>query len=300
MPRGIAVRLLRLQGCKVVRNDDGSLSDEASSALTDTTELELDEANAIVRRHFQHRADLFNPALWFEALFGPDALLELIVPMLEALSDESLAAPLINDPEGYYAGRTAPLLLRAEAKRGKAFETRLKALLRRCPKSALADWQSFAHVLGLSVGGAAFIREHAYRVDDRVDEISLLWADDDPDFVRSQLVGAPPGPPYLVYPHLVFVGGDEVIDNYQSALQKGKDAATQPNAVRTFGLMRSERAMQLLLWMATTSKAKQEASDWFVAHPNETRAFLEQASKKKNAEGKSALALLAGMKGAKG
>ncbi|MCA9672443.1 MAG: hypothetical protein KC503_42910 [Myxococcales bacterium] len=289
---GVAARWLRLQGVARVKDAEGKLTAEARAILEDDAEITRDEACAILRRHFECRDHLYNPAVWFEALFGPDALLEVIVPLLEQLSDEKLAAPLYNDPEGYYAGCMGQLLRRAERSAADAYYQRLRATVMRAPPSAHADATSFAHTLGIAVCGAAFVSDFGYRVDGRVDPLYLLWADDDPDFVRSEVLGSKPGPPHIVYPRLVFIAGDELIERCEIALKRGKDRLMDAASVRTFGLMRSERALQLLLWMTVQSKAKAEAKDWFVANRDHSQTFLERMSATAEPTAKSASALL--------
>ena len=79
------------------------------------------------------------------------------------------------------------------------------------------------------------------------------------------------------------------------ALKKEKNAATQRAAVANFGMMKSERAMELVLWMSVNSKAKKEAAAWLIEHGEHTKPFLSAASKKKTPEGKSAASLLAAL-----
>ena len=110
--------------------------------------------------------------------------------------------------------------------------------------------------------------------------------------MRSEVLGSKPGPPHIVYPRLVFIAGDELIERCEIALKRGKDRLMDAASVRTFGLMRSERALQLLLWMTVQSKAKAEAKDWFVANRDHSQTFLERMSATAEPTAKSASALL--------
>ncbi len=71
---------------------------------------------------------------------------------------------------------------------------------------------------------------------------------------------------------------------------------SQRNYLQSFGLMKSDRARELMLWFATHSKVKKDAVAWFLDHAEETRELLEKQSEGSSPESKSAKAILAKMK----
>lgn len=75
--------------------------------------------------------------------------------------------------------------------------------------------------------------------------------------------------------------------------KKYKRANAHARMVEQFGKIKSPKVMQLMLEMATASKAKAAASAWFAAHADATKSFLQKAAKSSNPTAETAKALLA-------
>lgn len=269
-PRGIAFRQLRVVGCA----DQGGRepSDELQAALTNGDPLSLEEAQQCIRIYLQHQPQAhLGPAYLFEALFGPDVLLETLVPLLEAADPASIQNKHLN----YCAASLAPLLRRATQASADAARAKLEPVYDSSP-AELRSGNTFVANLGLALGGSAHARNHGQRYGGSVVENALEWSEDDPSFIHEQVMAQPIDKPYVAYPRLVFLGGDDLNDRYQRILAKEGDPHTHRLAVETFGRIKSLGATRLLLWLATKSKAKDEALAWLKQHKSVFEPFLEE------------------------
>ncbi|MCA9643279.1 MAG: hypothetical protein KC492_21420 [Myxococcales bacterium] len=296
-PRAVAFRRLRMLGCKepyVGRE----YSDEYRAALTNPEPVDVESAKAFMATYIESNLTVqFGPLYMFEALFGPDATLDAVVPLIEASDPNKLHDRKLN----YYASGLAPVLRRASEKAAKSATTKLEKAFAKSTEDARAQPQSVARGIGMAIGGAEFAEKYARRTNGPVDQIYLEWCEDNPEFVRSQLVDAPVVVPYVSYPRLVFIAGDAVWPRYRAVAAKQKDAESHAEAVALYGLIKSEGAARMLCWLATKSKAKAAAAQWIQEHQDVFLEFVERIAAGSDDDAKHAQAVVKQLsKGKKG
>lgn len=257
-PRAVAFRQLRAGGCPKVL-DGYDYSADFHAALSNGDPLTIEEAKLSLENYLEYKQDIrWGLPLLFEALYGPDALLEVLVPLVAGAAPSSVGDKHLN----YYASALAPVLRRATSESAGAARNQLEQVYGLTTPEQRSNAQSFAAHLGCSIGGSHFAKEHAHRLGDVVGEVYLEWSEDDPNFVAEQALAAPLADPFVLYPRLVFIAGDVLFERYQKVVAKQKDAWSHGAAVEMMGRIRSLSSARMLVWLATKSKAKKAATTW--------------------------------------
>ena len=213
-----------------------------------------------------------NWLLYAEALVGTSVVAGAIVDTLEQLPLGILSArwtlpPFITYQMGY-------LLLRLTPVEAEALRDRLFAVLERgggAPVKGRATWEDgFSHLRAIHLVLAG--SEAAKRGGDR----NLGWythAADDPTFVRMRVAMDRLG--HRPDARLIFLGGAEVLTAYLRRWQK-LEGEEQRWFFQQIAPIQSLHTAAIVLEMSQNSAVKEEASRWFLDHPEFVREWLVQ------------------------
>lgn len=238
-----------------------------------------DEARALLKASLDcERGDRL--LLLLEALVGTDVVCDAAITTMEGYGQAQWTGSDF-DLVPYALGF---LLLRLPADTSEKARARLEALH---GKIAKAGWESDAvKNLDVALHGVAGAERSAYRPED--DAISSMYVThivDDPAWVgKTVLAGGPPDSSVMPDPRLAFLGGPPVLEAEAKWWKKYTRAGAPAAFVERLGQIRSETLLPALLEMSAASKAKREATAWFVQHADFARAFLEKHSKGKSAD----------------
>jgi hypothetical protein len=184
-------------------------------------------------------------------------------------------------------------LLRVPEERHAAYGERVAALVPSVPD---LPWLSLGATLARSLGGVERVKKFGSSPDGAY-MAGLEYVNDDPEFVaKYELAVVPKGPTFRASARLVFLGGERVMDFYLANWKKIKapdyQAARLKSILWPCSRMKSDRALRLLLEMATASKIKAFAQAWFEDNPEKTRGFLEKAASGSDKEAATAAKII--------
>jgi hypothetical protein len=138
-----------------------------------------------------------------------------------------------------------------------ALRERLEAIMARCPKEDVNS-HSVANVLDQVLHQS----KASLRTDHTDQNLLLHWLEEPAEVVRGQLAANVRPFCGAVYPRMVFLGGEEVVDYYKKHFDKVKDTADQRAIVTQFGRIASPKIRELIEAMSERSKAENEARAW--------------------------------------
>jgi hypothetical protein len=272
------VRAIGLPAPFELTPDEKLLRQSAEEVLWNPDPLRPDEVVQGIETRMQNSLvgvsdrTMENWLLYAEALVGTSVVAGAIVDMLEQLPVGILSArwtlpPFITYQLGY-------LLLRLTPPESTVLRDRLHAVLERgggAPQKGRATWEDgFSHLRAVHLVLAG--SEAAKRGGDR----NLGWythVADDPTFVRMRVsmdrLGHRPNA------RLIFLGGAEVLSSYLRRWQK-LEGEEQRWFFRQIAPIRSLHTAAIVLEMSQNSAVKEEASRWFVEHPDFVQEWLVQ------------------------
>ncbi|GAC1572021.1 MAG: hypothetical protein NVS3B20_24010 [Polyangiales bacterium] len=288
-PRKVAERLARY--CLVKKRWGLDGKPHVAAALNDRRPIREEEARAMIAEelNYPEAHDDRSLILLLEALVGPDVVLDAAVSNLEKLP-ESVWFSMENHLSEF-ASTLGFTLLRVPEDAARAFRTRLSVLEKQW-RDADPDGDGGLPIvqgLDLALHGRAGAERSAYRVDEVVVSSWLVHVLDDPDYVaeRAAVSGATEPPD----PRITFLGGASVLVGERRGIKAHRRHA---ELVDLFADIRLPEIVPLMLEMSATSKAKKQATAWFVANAAFAKPHLEKIhGTKKNPTAAWAQALLA-------
>jgi hypothetical protein len=294
-PREVAYRFLRAGCITQFRKSnfaDSKLTKATREILETPGPMSKDEAkralaDAVVscEQHYAFKVQDF--VYGIEALIGSDDALDALVTGFEASSTSLPASggtPLHTYFKTYAAGALGMMLLRASPSAKKKLLPRLEAQAERFGAAGKKhrDWGWCGEHFDMSLHGAAGVKRV---MTGSVQMDYLVYAHDDPDFVRDSAAALPKS---AMSVRLVSIGGLALM---KGLLARKFPAPALPSVLRDFGMIRAPEAAELALSLVGKASVKDAPLRWLVTHAELARPVVEEAAKRgaKSAVAKSVL-----------
>jgi hypothetical protein len=243
-----------------------------------------DEAREIIRTSLDcNRGDRL--LLLLEALVGTDVVLEAAIETMEGYGEAQWTGSdfdMVTYPLGF-------LLLRVPEAASARARARLEALYDKAKK---AGWASDGvNNLDVALHGVEGAERSGYRPEgEAISSMYITHVVDDPEWVaKTVAAGGAPDSSVMPDPRLAFLGGEAVLKAERGWWKKYTKIGAQQAYVEGFGQIRSQTLLPAFLEMTAASKAKKEATAWFVQHADFARSFLEAQAKGKGGDAAKAV-----------
>jgi hypothetical protein len=209
-----------------------------------------------------------------EALVGSEAVLSALIDVVQAWPDERWHA---YDRVAYATTLLfAPLLLRIHRVGGEPQRRRLVTLFESIGGRGLGRRSGPGTPPVRALDLVLHAREGALRsVSPWPDRAELRWVRGAPEIVIERLRAMNGPGESIVDARLAFVGGDEALELERSWWSKYREPTGAGDAQRAFiathGRIQSHKIAEIIVEMASRSRAKKQAVDWLLAHAELSR-----------------------------